>query len=240
MPPETARQDVPLTFDQFGALFPNSKANTVEDFTAFVDSCVQNEISTPLRLAAFCGEISYESMGRTRFVENLNYTPSQLCAQWKWKFPTREIATEYVRKGPQAIANKAYANVNGNGDEASGDGWRYRGRGDIQLTGRSNYLSAQMATGLNLIDNPDQASEPSKSIRIAAWYWASRGLNAFADRGDIAEITRRIQGGLSSLPQREVIYQRFKDILGASAPHTLDRAVFQKFMSAPQASGELH
>lgn len=200
-------------------MFPATKANTPEDHAAFAAACARFEINTSARMSAFCAQVSHESMGRTRFVENLNYTASrlpQVSAGWRRKFSPRSVAVAYARKGPQAIANKAYAYVNGNGDEASGDGWRYRGRGDIQLTGLGNYAKAEAGTGLPLVSDPDLAADPKNSAIIAAWYWSTIDANRLADKGDLMEITRRINGGTIGYAQRDALWQKFRGILGLS------------------------
>jgi len=216
MPPAIpAAETVPLTFDQYLAIFPSAKPNTFEDFEAFVTACARWEINSALRLAAFCAEISHESAGRTIFVENLNYTAGGLLsiAGWKVKFPARSIAEDYAKRGPQAIANRAYAGVNGNGDEASGDGWKYRGRGDIQLTGLANYRAAAQGTGLDLLEKPELAADPQVSPTIAGWFWHSIGANAMADAGNLSQITKRVNGSMTGFVHRAELYAKYKDIL---------------------------
>lgn len=214
MPPES------LTFAQYLAMFPATKARSPQDYADFAAACERFEINTPKRLAEFCAQVAHESIGRTRFVENLNYTASGLMKTWPRKFKTRTMAVEYQRRGAEAIANKAYAFVNGNGNEASGDGWRYRGRGDSQLTGLGNYREAERATGLPLVAQPDLAADPKNSAIIAAWFWYSRGLNAVADKGDIMEITRRINGGTIGFPQREALSRKFLAIMTGGLPES--------------------
>lgn len=223
MPPES------LTFAQYQAMFPATKANSPQDHADFAAACERFGINTPKRLAAFCAQVAHESGGRTRFVENLQYTAGRLMEVWPRKFKTRAMAVEYQRRGAEAIANKVYAFVNGNGNEASGDGWRYRGRGDFQLTGLGNYRAAEEATGLPLVSNPDLAAEPKNSAIIAAWFWNSNGLNTFADEGNIMEISRKINGGTIGFAQRETLSRKFLSIMTGGT--SLDRAVFANFMS---------
>lgn len=204
------------TFEQYLEMFPATKANTPQDHADFVAACEKYGINTPARVAAFCAQVSHESAGRTRFVENLQYTAARLMQVWPRKFKTRAIAVEYQRLGAESIANKAYAFVNGNGSEASGDGWLFRGRGDFQLTGKDNYRAAALGTGLPLESKPDLAAVPKNGALIAAWYWDSRGLNPLADAGDIMEITRRINGGTIGFPEREAQWRKFKAILGVA------------------------
>lgn len=218
-----------LSLSQYLLFFPNTRANTPEDCADFVSACNRFGINTPKRIAAFCAQVAHESGGRTKFTEVLSYTASRLMQVWPRKFKTRTIAVDYQRRGAEAIANKAYAFVNGNGNEASGDGWRYRGRGDFQLTGRGNYHAAEEATGLPLVSDPDLAAVPKNSAIIAAWFWNSHGLNVFADEGDIMEISRRINGGTIGFPQREALSRKFLAIMTGGS--SLDRAIFANFMS---------
>lgn len=226
MPPES------LTFAQYLAMFPATKANSPQDHADFVAACDRFGITTPKRLAAFCAQLSHESAGRTRFVENLQYTASRLMEVWPRKFKTRAQAVDYQRRGAEAIANKVYAYVNGNGNEASGDGWKYRGRGDFQLTGLGNYRAAEEATGLPLVADPDLAAIPKHSIVIASWFWNSHGLNAAADSWDIMEISRRINGGTIGFAQREALSAKFLNIVSGGV--SLDRAIFANFMKEPE------
>jgi len=130
------------------------------------------------------------------------------------KFRDADEAASYARQ-PERIANRVYANRIGNGDEASGDGWRYRGRGFIQLTGRANYRSIGSRLGLNLEDDPDiVASDPVIALQVAANYWDSRGLNAVADQDDVYEVTRLINGGLNGIDDRKQLLGVAKSIWG--------------------------
>jgi putative chitinase len=204
------------TFEQYMAMFPATKASTPQDHADFVSACERYGIDTPERVAAFCAQVAHESSGRTRFVENLNYTAGRLMQVWPRRFKTRASAVDYQRRGAEAIANCVYQFRNGNGSEASGDGWRFRGRGDFQLTGKDNYRAAALGVGLPLESQPDLAAVPKNGALIAAWYWDSRGLNPLADAGDIMEITRKINGGTIGFPEREAQWRKFKTILGGA------------------------
>lgn len=159
-------------------------------------------ITTPERISAFLGQIAHESAELTRLEENLNYSAERLVAVWPKRFPNAQAAAGCARN-PEALANRVYANRMGNGDEASGDGWRYRGRGPIQLTGRDNYYSFGVVTGLPLLEQPDDvASVPAVGCRVACAFWKARGLNDLADKGDHAAITKRVNGGTHGLNER--------------------------------------
>ena len=159
------------------------------------------EINTDARIACWMAQIVVECANFGRFSENLNYSAGGLIATWPTHFPP-EVAARYARL-PEKIANRAYAGRLGNGDEASGDGWRYRGGGFLQITGRANYASASTWTGLDLVGNPDQLrSAGLPAARAAAAFWRVHTLNAMADTGDFVGITRAVNGGLNGLAAR--------------------------------------
>jgi len=147
------------------------------------------EIDTPRRMAAFIGEYSHETSGFTRLEENLYYTDPARIAQMFSALREVEKARAFTRQ-PKALANRVYANRNGNGSEASGDGWNYRGRGLPHLTGRGNYRAAASALGIPLEQNPDRVADPEAAVLVGAWYWKANGLNALADRWQLDAITR--------------------------------------------------
>ena len=171
------------------------------------------EINTPDRLAAFIAQIAHESARFTRLEENLNYSAQGLLKTWPTRF-TPSIAESYARH-PERIANYVYANRLGNGDEASGDGWRYRGRGLIQLTGRANYRECGLALGMPFEAEPEIVAQPHYAAMTAGWFWKSRGLNEHADRRDFLRITRIINGGIHGLADREKIWRKALEVLAA-------------------------
>jgi putative chitinase len=171
------------------------------------------EINTPQRMAAFLAQCAHESGGFLAIKENLNYRAVSLRKTFAKYFPTDELAQQYANK-PQAIANKVYANRMGNGDEASGDGYRYSGRGLIQLTGKDNYF--WFASSINL--TPEAASEYMETFEGAAqsacWFWETNNLNQWADAGDILTLTKRINGGTIGLADRIKHYEHALHIFG--------------------------
>ena len=169
-------------------------------------------IDTSQRLAAWLAQIAHESARFTRVVENLNYSAERLRQVFPKYFPTDDLARQYARQ-PERIACRVYARRLGNGDESSRDGWRYRGRGLIQVTGRANYLACGEALGLPLIDEPDLLLAPRHAAMSAAWFWRSRGLNAVADGGSVERVTRVVNGGVHGLADRVAIYTRARSVL---------------------------
>ena len=170
------------------------------------------EITTPQRQAMFLAQLAHES-GSFRFVEeNLNYSVEALQRVFKKYFPTDELALMYARQ-PEKIANRVYANRMGNGDEASGDGWKYRGRGLIQLTGKDNYAAFSLKANNNALLEPDLVAEPELAAMSAGWFWDTNGLNKLSDTGDVRAVTRRINGGFNGLADREAKYNKLITIL---------------------------
>jgi putative chitinase len=174
------------------------------------------EINTPQRIAAFIAQCSHESGGFTALKENLNYKPATLRKLFGKYFPTDALAEEYCAKPnkQEAIANRIYASRMGNGDEASGDGYKYCGRGLIQLTGKSNYVA--FADSLEI--TPEEASEYLATFEGAAqsacWFWEANNLNQWADKGDILTLTKRINGGTIGLEDRIKHYEHALHVLG--------------------------
>lgn len=150
-------------------------------------------ITTRRRVSAFLGQLGHESSGLARVEENLNYSPSRLLEVFPKYFDSTS-ARSYGHK-PELIANRVYANRMGNGDERSGDGWKYRGRCPIQLTGRNNYAQYGKLIGQPLVDMPSLALELEIGALIAAAYWQSNGLNQLADAGDVVAVGRKINFG---------------------------------------------
>lgn len=159
------------------------------------------EINTPARQAAFIGQCSHESGNFKTLEENLNYSAEGLTKTWPGRFQTIEAALPYHRN-PERIANKVYAGRMGNGNEESGEGWLYHGRGLIQLTGKDNYMMAGDALREDFIHSPDLVLAPRWAALTAGWYWNKRQLNKEADAGDYEAMTRKINGGLIGLNDR--------------------------------------
>ncbi|MCP1622132.1 glycoside hydrolase family 19 protein [Pseudomonas nitroreducens] len=188
-------------------------------FVPVLDAALRDfAIDTPARTAAFLAQVGHESAQLTRCVESLTYSAQRLAVVWPRRFrsadgsPTalaREIAYQ-----PERIADLVYAGRNGNGDEASGDGWRFRGRGLLQVTGRSNYRSVGEGLEQPFVARPQLLAEPRWACRSAAWWWQRNGLNALADRERFEDITWRINGGLNGLEERAQLWRRAREVLG--------------------------
>jgi putative chitinase len=157
------------------------------------------DISTPERQAAFIGQCAHESGNFKTLQENLNYSAKGLNATWPSRFPSEEAAQPFHRN-PEKIANKVYSGRMGNTDE--GDGWKYRGRGLIQLTGKDNYRLASDALGVDFVANPELVLSKEYAALTAAWYWNKRGLNKEADAKDFTGMTKKINGGVIGLADR--------------------------------------
>jgi len=188
---------------------------------AIVATCNEFEINTPQRIAGFLAQTSHESGGYTMLSENLNYRAATLAACWPNRFavlgadkkPIKEngklvptaVANSIAGK-PELIANLVYSARMGNGPAESGEGWKFRGRGLKQLTGKDNYARCATALGVGLVDNPDLLLEPLYAARSAGWFWKANSLSTFADAGDIKGMTKKINGGYIGLEQRQALY----------------------------------
>ena len=190
----------------------NSQAG--EWYFALCDNLPGAQITTVNRVAAFMAQTSHESGNYKTLHENLNYSAKGLVATWPKRF-TVDKAPLYERK-PEKIANCVYSNRLGNGDETSGDGWKYRGRGILQITGKENYSTCSQAVyGDNrLVLTPDLLeSDPDASIKAACWFWTTRKLNQYADELDIKTMTAKINGGYIGLDDRLARFANAVEVL---------------------------
>jgi len=196
-----------------------------------IDTCAEFEINTPQRIAAFIAQTSHESGGYTMLTENLNYRAATLAACWPNRFaelgpnkkpkrtekgaliPTK--LAESIAGKPELIANLVYSGRMGNGPAESGEGWKYRGRGLKQLTGKYNYEKCGKDLGVDFVGNPDLLLEPIYAARSAGWFWKSNNLSPFADSGDIEGMTKKINGGLIGIDQRKKLYQAVLAVIKA-------------------------
>ena len=171
------------------------------------------DITSPQRVAAFLAQCAHESGGFKTLKENLNYKAESLCKVFPKYFPNVELASQYAHQ-QEKIANKVYGNRMGNGDEASGDGYRYCGRGLIQLTGKDNYTAFAESIETPVEELPEYLSTFEGAVQSACWFWETNNLNQYADSGDILTMTKRINGGTIGLEDRKKHYDHALHVLG--------------------------
>lgn len=195
---------------------------------AVVEACTRFQINTPKRVAAFLAQTAHESGGYTMLEENLNYSAETMAVVWPNRFaevgpdkkPIKEngknkpnkFALALHRK-PEMIANVVYSNRMGNGTIESGEGWKYRGRGLKQLTGKDNYTRCGKSLGIDLVERPELLLTPQYAALSAGWFWDSNRLGDFADRDDFVGMTKRINGGTIGLADREARYKAVLSVL---------------------------
>lgn len=184
---------MPITEQQLLQVLPKARTAAGIFLPALNRAMARWKIDSRLRAAAFLAQVGHESGQLRVLVENLNYSADALVRTWPSRF-TAQTAPAYARQ-PEKIANRVYGGRMGNGPESSGDGWRYRGRGLIQLTGRDNYRAAGAALGLPLEDQPELLEQADHAAQSAAWWWAKHGLNELADAGRIQDIGSIINTG---------------------------------------------
>lgn len=195
-----------ITIDQLDMAAPDARYEDLVRYIDFLNEGMEKfEINTPNRIAAFIAQLAHESGDFLHTEENLNYSWQALRKVWPGRFASDAFAQPYHRK-PEKIANLAYAGRYGNGNEASGDGWRYRGRGLIQLTFHDNYRDySQAVSDPSMMADPGQVAQPRHAAVSACWFWKSNGLNALADAGDEAgfnQISHKINGGWNGKEDR--------------------------------------
>ena len=182
---------------------------------AIPDTAARFGITTPLRLAHFLAQCGHESGGFRATQENLNYSAKGLCGIFRKYFPSVTLAMQYERK-PEKIANKVYGNRMGNGNEASGEGWKYRGRGYIQLTGKENYMAFDATVPEDITSNPDLVAT-KYALASAAFFFKKNGLWSICDRGSdmgtVTSVTKRVNGGTIGLADRQKHFNEFYHLL---------------------------
>jgi putative chitinase len=175
------------------------------------DACAQIGNTKP-RVAAFLAQLGHESAQFKAVKENLNYSAPALVKVFPKYFPDDATAIMYARQ-PEKIANRVYANRMGNGTEASGEGWKYRGRGYIQCTGKNNYTACGKYLGWDLVNHPELLELADGAVKSAVWYWTSNNLNRFCDVGDMKGLTKAINGGYIGLEDRIAHYNQLLAVL---------------------------
>jgi putative chitinase len=202
---------------QLAQIFPKGQAGVGAFVTPLNAAMQAYDINTPARAAAFIAQVGFESACFCHLVEVLNHSAERLAAIWPNRFCTPDgkpnaLALQ-LGGHPEAIANSVYANRLGNGAPESGDGWRFRGRGLIQLTGRTNYQQAGAALKVDLEAQPELLEQPQYACLTAAWFWSVHGLNTLADSGDFKAITQRINGGLNGYDARAALWSTAREVI---------------------------
>ncbi len=202
-----------ITLSQLAAIFETTPKATLTNFVdPFNKTFEVFDITSMARQCAFLAQVGHESANLTATVENLNYSQQGLLKIFGKYFKTEAAAARYARK-PELIASCVYANRMGNGDEASKDGWTYRGRGLIQLTGKNNYVAFAKFRKESLEDTVTYMSTPEGAAMSAGWFWSNNGLNVLADQGRFTDITRRINGGVNGMADRQALWGKAKKTL---------------------------
>jgi putative chitinase len=201
-----------LTLDQLKQMVKNPH---IDHWYGVLEQLLDDyDINTPLRVAHFIAQCAHESGNFVFIKENLNYKAASLQKTFAKYFPTAELAQQYANK-PERIANRVYASRMGNGPEASGDGYRYCGRGLIQLTGRDNYTFFAGSLGITVEEASEYLATFEGAAQSACWYWEQNNLNKFADANDVKGLTRAINGGYIGLDDRISHTEHALHILGA-------------------------
>lgn len=202
-----------VTLEQLQKIFTQTSKSILNKFVDPLNSTIEKyDLDTLQRTAAFLAQVGHESAGFNFTEENLNYSVNGLRKIFSKYFPNDEIAVEYARK-PQKIASRVYANRMGNGNEASGDGWKYRGRGLIQLTGKDNYERVAKILNKTVDETIAHLSTVEGATESAGIYWKDRNLNRFVDADDFLGLTKAINGGTHGLQERVNLYNMALDAL---------------------------
>jgi putative chitinase len=202
-----------FTLEQFKECVGGNPPNADSWYEALCVILPDYDINTPARLAAFLAQTAHESGGYRAIRENLNYKAESLVKVWPRYFPDMATAKAY-EKQPEKIANRAYGNRMGNGPEESGDGWKYAGKGLIQLTGKDNYTRYAQSLEMSVEEASEHLTTFEGCVQSAAWFWEANNLNQWADKGDILTLTKRINGGTIGLEDRIKHYNHALHVLG--------------------------
>jgi putative chitinase len=200
-----------FTEEQLAKIIPGN--SYIAEWHAALSSILpEYDIWTPERVAHFMAQTAHESGSYSTLKENLNYRAETMRKVFPKYFPTQALAESCVGH-PDKLANKVYGNRMGNGDEASGDGYRFCGRGLIQLTGKSNYTAFAESIEMDVNDVPDYLETFEGAVQGACWYWEANNLNRYADENDIVTLTKRINGGTIGLDDRKLRHEKAVKIL---------------------------
>lgn len=205
-----------LTEEQVKKNYPTSKPEVVKALIASMSILAEKYgLSSPLRMSHFLAQTAHESGGFRLIEENLNYSADGLNKIFPKYFIRAGRDAQAYHRQPEKIANVVYASRMGNGDTASGEGYKFRGRGLIQLTGKSNYSALATDLGVSIDETVAYLATPEGAVESAAWFWNKNGLNTLADKDDVTAVTKKINGGTIGLDDRIKHTKEFKQILGA-------------------------
>ncbi len=198
-----------ITLQQLKSVCPMADANLHK---ALIDCMNKCQINTVERESMFLAQLMHESNMFKATSENLNYGADGLMKTFGRYYPSRLLAESHARK-PELIASTVYANRMGNGAPETKDGWKYRGRGYIQITGKNNYTALSKFCGVDVLTDPDKVSQLPLSVMSAGWFWTANKLNNFCDKGDLKGLTRAINGGFIGLDHRTKLYEQIKRLI---------------------------
>lgn len=195
-----------ITKERLKSFFEDTSEDVVDSYVDPLNKATSHfNINNTNRIAMFIAQVGYESSGLTRTQENLNYRADRLVQEFPKYFNSGNA--ERYAYDPEKIANRVYANRMGNGSEQSGDGFKFHGRGLIQLTGRENYTNFAKKIGMNVDSIVDYVSTPEGAAMSAGWFWNERDLNKLADERNVVAVTKRINGGINGLAQRKKLFE---------------------------------
>ena len=195
-----------ISLEQLKSFFEDTEESVLANFVDPINKVSEEfEINTLERISMFLAQIGHESGGLTKLHENLNYKAARLVQIFPKYF--RDVDPEGYANNPERIANRVYADRMGNGSEDSGDGYKFRGRGAVQLTGRDNYTACGKDLGVDLEANPDYLETPEGAIRSAAWFWDQHDLNELSDEKNVTAVTKKINGGVIGLEERTALFE---------------------------------
>lgn len=197
-----------VTLDLLQHICPHTKSSVLESYIEPLNTVAEyyEMTANPARLAGFLAQVAHESGGFNAIKENLNYSARGLTGTFKKYFSTEADASSYEHN-PEKIANRVYANRMGNSTELSGDGYRFCGRGLIQLTGRTNYTRLANDLGMSIEDTISYLETPNGAVASAGWFWDNNNLNQYCDSGDFVRLTKRINGGTIGLEDRKAHFE---------------------------------
>lgn len=227
-----------ITLAQLEELYPRARTGYLQVFAATARDLFEGFgiARTANRLHFFLAQIGHESGGLSIVEEGLSYSAEHMMQVWPSRFPTLASAQTFAHS-PENLGNFVYANRLGNGAAVTGDGFRYRGRGYIQITGKDGYRQVGARAGLDLVANPESAAAPAEALRVACAFWQWKDLNTLCDTGDFTKVTRRINGGTVGLPDRLAWLEKVRRVLAEPPAAQPDAETVRAVQRALQTRG---